>query len=195
MTRKFRKTLLRLHWPVVGVLTLAAGWAFHARWIAPLKEKESAHRLATAGLQERMAEARRAIEEVRELEVRKVSERHEIRALFANHPNDAAVIWFPERMKQHFERAGLGGAVTRLNTIRNEAELAGFERSYWAVELLVGPATKQVIEACMSVAEVESLDPSIRVLDVAIRPEPADPARRRMVMNVALLSRKAGGAR
>ena len=192
---KFRMKLPRLHGPVLGVLTLAAGWAFHARWIAPLKEKEQAHRRAAAGLTERISEAQKAIGEVRALEVQNDAERQEIQALFAGHPSDSAVVWFPERMKQHFERAGLGGAVTRLNTTRDEAGLPGFERSYWAVELPVGAATPKVIEACMSVAEMEPLDPAIRVLDVAIRPESGDPSRRQVVMNVALLSRKAGGVR
>ncbi len=184
--------LLRMHWPVLGVVTLAAGWAFHAQWIAPLQEKKSAHRLAAAGLKERIAEAQRVIGEVRALEVQKDAERHEIQALFASHPSDAAVIWFPERMKQHFERAGLAGAVTRLNTTRDEAGLPGFERSYWAVEVPVGGADGKALDACLSVAEIEPLDPFIRVLDVALRPESGDPTRRHVVMNVALLARKAG---
>ena len=188
----FRMILRRLPWLAWGVLTLAAGWAWHAQWVAPLQEKESAHRRAAAGLKERIGEAQRVIGEVRALEVRKDSERHETQALFASQPNDSAVVWFPERMKQHFERAGLGGAVTRLNTILDEAGLPGFERSYWAVEVPIGAATQKVLEACLSVAEIEPLDPSIRVLDVAIHPESGDPTRGHVVVNVALLSRKAG---
>lgn len=192
---KFRTTLLRMHWPIFGALTLAAGWAFHTRWITPLQENENGHRLAAAGLKARIAEAQNVIGEVRTLEEKRNAERREIQALFAGHPNDSAVVWFPERMKQHFDRAGFAGAVTRLNTTRDEAGLPGFQRSYWAVEVPVGATSQNALDACLSVAEIEPLDPSIRVLDVTVRPATGDSSPRRVVMNLALLSRKAGGVR
>lgn len=191
----FATNFLRMRWPVLGLLTLASGWAFHVRWIAPLQEKESTHRSAAAGLRERIGEAQKAIAEVRVLDTRRDAERHEIKALFASHPNDAAVVWFPERMKQHFTRAGFAGAVTRMNTTRAEAGLPGFERSFWAVEVPVGASSQKALEACLAVAEIEPLDPAIRVLDVTVHPPTGATAERHVVMNLALLSRKSGGAR
>ncbi len=186
------KNATRLRWLAVGAFGLAAGWTFYSRSSAPLGSPEAEAR--RAALHTQIADARTTIRDVQALEAKLTRERSELASLHAGVPASSALVWFPERMKRHFERSGVAEAVTRLNTTIEEPELPDFERIYWAVELPVGNSSAEVREMCLAIAELEPLDPSIRVLDTEIRPDANDPTRRLLVMNVAVLSRKVAAA-
>lgn len=176
-------------------LALAAGWQVYGRLIVPLKEQATEARRDVSDLKGRIEGARKTIAEIRALEQAANVTRRELQSLEGNIPRGSPLVWFPGQMEKHFRSMGLSGAVTRLNTAIDEPGQPDFERTYWAVELPVGVSSGDVRKACFAVAEIERVDPSIRVLDMEIRNDANDPTRHLLVMNVAILSRKEATAR
>lgn len=176
-------------------LALAAGWQVYGRLIAPLKELATEARRDVTDLRGRIDGAQKTIAEIQLLEQSASGARGELQSFQADIPPGSPLVWFPPRMEKHFGRMGLSRAVTRLNTALDEPGLPDFERTYWAVELPVGNSSGEFRRACLAIAEIEPVDPSIRVLDVEIRRDANDPTRHLMVMNVAILARKADTAR
>ena len=175
-------------------LALAAGQVFYNMQIAPLREQERAARRICASLQGRLTEAGGVIHEVDALGEQVNRARSEIEALHARQPSGPTLVWFPAQMRKHFSTLGIE-AVTRLNTMTQEPGLPTFERAHWAVELPVGKTMADFRSTCLAIAEIEPLDPAVRVLDAAIRPDTDDPTRRIAVINVSVLSKKAGAPR
>jgi hypothetical protein len=183
------------HGLLAGSAVAGAAWWACGLSMAPFVEEEKADRAAITALQERLAGARQTIEEIRALEEEAARARAGLQAFAAGFPAGSAYVWFPAQVKEHFARFGFAGAVARVNTARDEPDLPHFERTYWAVEFPVGNDPAQVRAACLAVAEIEPRDCSVRLLDVAIRPDADDPARRRMVINISTLFPKAGATR
>ena len=181
-------------WLGLVCLVLTAGWAFHSLKIAPLRKQESAARRIAFPLREKIAEARGVIQESETIREQISRARAEVAALHAHQPSGSAHVWFPAQMKKHFSTLGTD-AITRLNTTTKEPGLPDFERSFWAVEMPLGKTSADVRTACLAIAEIEPLDPAVRVLDAAIRPDADDPDRRVAVINVSVLSKKAGAPR
>ena len=179
---------------VCGV-ALAAGWQVYGRLIVPLTEQATEARRAVLDLKGRIAGAQETIGEIHALEQAASGARGRLPSLQGEVPPGSPLVWFPARIGKHFRSMDIPSAVTRLNTTLDEPELPGFERTYWAVELPLGKGSSEIRKACLAVAEIEPLDPSIRVLDVEIRNDANDPTRRLLVMNVAVLSRKVAAAR
>ncbi len=177
-----------LGWLAVGGLALAAGRVFYGQTIHPIREQEVAAQHCVAELQSRVADARRVIGEVRAMNAQRGREQKEILSLLADLPASPTLVWFPKRMTQYF--AGTGGleVVTRLNTTLDDPALPGFERTCFAVEMRAGTTPAETREICLAIAELEPRDPSVRVLDVAIRPDADDSSRRVVVVNVAVLA-------
>ena len=174
----------------VGVAWWAAG-----QLTASFHEREKDDRRAIAGLRERIAIARHAFREHQALERDATLAREEIGSPQGALPPGPSLLWFPKLAKEHFHRFGIRESVARVNTVADEARLAGYERTYWAVEMPAGSTAKEIRAACIAVAEIERLDPFIRVLDMAIQPSADDPRRSIVMMNAAVLSRKAGAVR
>ena len=173
-------------------IALAAGWQVYGSWIAPLREMATEARRDVTDLRGRIDGAKKTIAEIRALEQSASGASGALQSLQGDIPPGSPLVWFPTRMEKYFGRMGLSGAVTRLNTALDEPGLPDFEQTYWAVELPVGNSSGEFRAACLAIAEIE---PSIRVLDVEIRHDVNDPARRLLVMNVAILARKAEAPR
>ena len=167
---------------LLGV-TLAAGAMYYEQSTNHILERQN------AALKERIEDARRMIAEMQEQQARAKQERAELDAIHEGAPPTPALVWFPGRVKQHFQQFEPGPA-TRLNTSVDEANLPGFERTYWAIEMAAGKTSSEAREICMAIAEFERLNASVRVVDVAIRPDTDNPEARLMVVNVSVLSPK-----
>jgi hypothetical protein len=79
-------------------------------------------------------------------------------------PVGAALVWFPDRVRQDFGRAGFAGAVARLNSSRAESELPRFQRMYWAVEVPLPAQPGELGKALAAIADLPLADPHARVL-------------------------------
>src|SRR5436190_17487588 len=168
---------------LLGV-TLAAGGMYYEQSTNHTTERQN------AALKERIADARRTIAELQEQEARAKQERVKLDAIHEGAPPTPALVWFPRRVKQHFQQFE-PGPTTRLNTSVDEAALPGFERTYWAIEMAAGKTSSEAREICIAIAEFERLNPSVRVVDVAIRPDTDNPdAPRLMVVNLSVLGPK-----
>jgi hypothetical protein len=179
-----RKWQMWSRWTAGICLALAAAGVCYEQSIKYARERES------LALRQRIGEARRVVEETQALEVQASREQNELRAIQGNFPPTSALVWFPQRVTQHFGVIRGTQTATRLNTALDEVGLPGFERTYWAVEMPVGMTSEEIREICIAIAEFERLESAVRVLDVTIRPDADDPTRRLMIMNVAVLAPK-----
>lgn len=183
-----RKKWMRRGGVAVCGLALAAGWQVYGFVTGPLSELATEARRDVADLRGRIAGAQKTIAEIQALEHGTSGALGGVQPVQCEIPPASPLVWFPPRMEKHFGRMGLDGAVTRLNTALDEPGLPDFEQTYWVVELPVANSSGEFRAACLAIAEIE---PSIRVLDVELRNDANNPTRHLLVMNVAVLARKA----
>lgn len=170
---------------IAGVTWWACG-----RLIAPSLEREKDVQGAIADLREKLAGARNTIHEARILETEAAAVRWQIDRLEQEIPAGSAMIWLPEMVKKHFAGFGLNVGIVRMNTVRDEPDLPGYQRGYWSVGVPIEEANHHAAGALLAVAEFEQQHPFVRVLEFAIRRDPENPAGRIAVLNVAALIRK-----
>lgn len=178
----------------VGGAVVVAWWA-GGQLTASFHESEKEDRRVIAGLQERIATKRNALREHQALERDATGVRDELGSLPGGLPPGPSLLWFPRLAKEHFPRFGIKESVARVNIVVAEAGMPDFERTYWAVEMPTGNTAKEIRAACVAIAELERIDPFIRVLGMAIQPNADDSSRRIVMMNVSVLSRKADAVR
>lgn len=179
------------HRLLAGGLVVAIGWVFYYWAIAPLQERERIFKHRVAELEVQVESARRAIEEIREMEQPAAAARAELDRWRQERPAGSAMVWFPERVEQYFARAGFAETVTRFNTTRAEPELPRFQRMYWAVEVPMPAHPGELSKALGAVADLAQADPHTRVMDLAIRRDGADGRQRRIAaLNVSTLARE-----
>jgi hypothetical protein len=174
----------------LGAIALSvAAWSY-AQSIAPFQQREREARSAALDLRARIGNARVAIEDFRKFESDSQEIRRQISQLGQDLPEGAAATWMPEMLKTHFAAFGLDASIVRLNTVRDEPDLPGFNRAYWSVGVPLAEAAGNEARSLLAVAEFEKQHPFVRVLDFAIRPDPERPAARIALLNVAALIRK-----
>jgi hypothetical protein len=190
MSAKPDRKWMRAGSVAICALALAAAWECHGRLIAPLRKLEAAAVADAGDMRERIGRAQKTIVETRTLEQDPAGARSQLRSLLGNRPSGSALVWFPARIEKHFGRLNGEGVVARFNSVLEQPELPDFERSHWAVEMPVGDTAAAFRDVCAAIADFESADPALRVLDVVIQPVPNDPMQRRLVMNLSFLCRK-----
>jgi hypothetical protein len=167
---------------------VAVVWVFYCWAIAPLLEREWTTQHRIAELSGQVESTGRAIWEIREMEQPTAAVRAELDRWRQERSAASAMLWFSERMKQHFTRAGLAEAVTRLNTARAEPELPRFQRMYWAVEVPLQAQPGEFNRLLLAVADLAQTEPHARVMDLTILRQGNDAGPRTAVLNVSTLA-------
>jgi hypothetical protein len=181
-----RPSIMRL--AVVGGAILGIAWATYSVSIAPLQRSERELLGTLTDRRERIDAARKTIEEIKQQEQATAGARAELQRLHRDLPAGSVMSWFPSRMKQHFDRLGISDSVTRLNNALDEPEMPGYQRTYWAVDLPIQGAARDISSLLIAVAELEKAEPIVKVIDLAIRQD--DDSHRIAVINVTALVRK-----
>jgi hypothetical protein len=176
-------------------VTLAAGWAFYSNSIAPLGERERQTVQKVAEMQAFLAHAQKEVKAVQSLEEELGRARVEHYRLTGDVPQGSAMVWLPDRLKQHFGRHGIRDCTAQFNTSIDEPALPGYERTYWAVNLPLRELSQDLETVFMAVSNLEQTDPIVRIVDAAVRPDLQNPSRRVAVVNVGALVRKEKPAR
>jgi hypothetical protein len=168
---------------------MAAG-AFQREAIGPLQESADQNIRRIEELKRNVRDARRRIKETQDMERRAAGARAELARWNRERSAASAMVWFPARIKEHFQRFGIVEPGTRMNTSRDEPGLPGFQRTYWRVSLPLSDAEGSAAEVMRAVAQLEQDDPSVKVTDFTILPDPENLERRVAGINVSTLVRK-----
>ena len=177
-------------WVCVTLLLAMVAGGFYRGSIVPMRERLAENQRRIAELSGNVEHAKKRIKETQEMERRASGARAELVRWNRQRAAASAMVWFPENLKGYFRRFGIVDAVTRLNTVRPEPELPGYQRSYWAVDLPIQDGTVEFGKVLMAVGELEQAEPHVRVLDFAVRRDSANPARRTAVINLSTLARR-----
>ena len=171
-------------------LPLAAGWERYASSLALLRDLETASRWEAAKLDARIEKAQATIAEIQAKETAASRLRSELKRKEYAQPVGSAALWMPTLVKENFARSGIAVRLVRLNAMHDEPAISGYERGIWSVILPVEEARQNETKLRLAVAEIESQNPFMRVLDFAIRPDPENPSGRVVSLNFAALVRK-----
>ncbi len=175
---------------LLGSIAVGVAWSSYDQAGAPFRLHEREDRDAIFGLRARVEKARTTIQEVRKLESDAQVVRSQIARLEQEIPAGPAMVWLPELVKTHFASFGLSGAIVRMNIVRGEPDLPAFRRGYWSIALPLPEGSRSAAGSLLAVAEFEQQHPFVKVLDVAIRPDPENPQGKVALLNVAALIRK-----
>jgi len=180
-----REKPTQAYWLAVAAVALTANWTLYVQAIRPQREREADARREVAALNAQIAAAFQVGVEIRDLETQRASERAELAKLRSDLPSTATVVWLPERLRQHFERFGFPGAATRLNTTLEEPALPECEESYWRVAIPLLDAKHHTGKLLSAVADLDVADGFIRVLDLAVEPNPENQLQPIATLNIS----------
>jgi hypothetical protein len=173
-----------------ALLVAGAAWGLCGPLINPYVEREKVDREAIVGLRGQIESANTALVELKTLEANASAARSRIDRFEQEISGPSALVSLPDDVKRHFARFGLNASIVRMNTVREESDLPGYSRAYWAVTLPIAEAGHTAAGSLLAVAEFEQQLPFVRILNFAIHPDPEAPARRIAQFNLAALIRK-----
>ena len=163
---------------------------FHRLGVSAPERRERDLRTRIAGLAAETNAARHAIEDVRALEL----ECTRIRARLAGRdrisPGSPALVWFPEKMREHFHRFGIEKVSARVNTTISEPALRGFERIFWTITLPVLPDAADLKRALLAVCELETTESQLCIVGVGVSGDAQSIGGRSAVITASLLARQ-----
>lgn len=178
-----RKTL------AVGAAVWVA-WGLYSEKIAPLATRENEAARSVAELRERIQGARNSIKEIHKLEQEATEARTELERKPSDIPAGQAIVWFPPRLKGHFDRFGIAVGVTRLISVREEARLPGYKRSYWSIGVPFLKGDRTANSLLLAVADLERQDRFVKVVDFALQPDLENPGNFTAAVSVSALVRE-----
>ena len=166
----------------IGSLILAAGAVFYEQSNRYSRARES------AALHGKIVEAQRLIAESMHFDARLLELGAPAqRPLETNLPVGSAQVWLPELVRKHFKAVGHEVAIVRLTSLHEVPETQEFQRGYWSVGLPVDEAGDDVPGLLSAVAQFESQNSYVRVLDFTIGTDPENPGKRIAGMNLTTL--------
>ena len=167
-----------------------AAWGVYSEKIAPHAARAEEAGRSVAELRERIQGARNSIKEIHKLE----QEASEVQAELTRKPGDIpagqALVWFPPRLKTHFDRFGIAVGITRLSTVREEPDLPGYRRSYWWIDLPSVKGDRAADSLLVAVSDLERQDRFVKVAGFALRPDLEVPGNFSATVNVSALIRE-----
>ena len=156
---------------LTGGAALGAAWWCHSHWIAPLQrcEAESQRSLGEARL--RLSDAREQIRKTGEQAPEAARVRASLEALHSDIPSEPTAVWLPVRIEKHLQSGGIAGAVIRMNSKSPEPGVAGYERSFWNLNVPRQDTMKNLDDVLLKLADIESKEPFVRILDLSFHSE------------------------
>jgi len=175
---------------VPAILVAAVGWWAGGRFTEPHLQHEKREQEAIVGLRGQIDAAIAAGVETRTLETATEAFRAQIDRLEQRIPGPLAPVSFPDDLQKHFARSGLSVSVQHSENDGELAGLPGYARGSWSVALPLVGTSQQTMGALQGMAQLEQQQPFVKVVDLAIQPDPADPARRVAQLELTAFFRK-----
>lgn len=155
---------------VLCAVAWVASSVYDAR-IAPLiAQKESAARKVDQ-LRVQIKKARGYIQSVRDMDQDVAKADRQLDELRRDFPSEPVVVWFPRKLKEHFESFGTSVGMTRIISTKEEPSLPGWKRWYWAVTLPELSGKRAAAGLALAVAALERQGRFVKVTDLAFRPD------------------------
>ena len=179
------------YFAVLGSVTaLAAGWKYESASLDMLRNREAAALREIADLSGRIEKAEEVLASGRDEQGEADRIESELKRLQGELPTGSAMVSLPAMVKGHFESRGVPVQVIRLNTTREEPEIPGYERDFWSVAIPIEEAGRNMTKFLRAVADLDRENPFLRILELAVRPDPVNPGRRLATLNVTTLVQK-----
>lgn len=184
----------REKWSKLGALAtcglaLAAGWEFYNHSIRSLRKQETETLRDADDLRKRVEDAQQTIASIRTQEKDADRIRGELDRLQDILPAGSAMVSLPVLVKEHFARFGIAIPLIRLNTTQDEPRIPGYQRGFWSVALPIDDAGRNTTTMLLAVANLDTENSFIKVLDFAIRPDPENPDGRVGLLNLSAVIR------
>ncbi len=170
----------------VGVLGFSA-WVFveHRKSMRSIGAREQSNQIRLAELATRLADARKAIDGISEIEQQTASVRSGLVRWSGQVSSAAAKVWFPVWLKEQLQSIGISEAQIRLNTEIPEPGLSGFKRSFWNVNLPEQAGLSDIPKLLLRLQEIEQRGSTFKFLDCNIRTGQRSPTA---VFNVEVIA-------
>ena len=172
---------------LAGSVVLCAAWWFHSHWIAPLRRHETDCQKSLVELRQRLGDAKEQIRMAGEQAAEAARVQASLELLRGGISSGPTTVWLPVRIKTHLQRAGVADTVIRMNSALPEPGLAGYERTSWNLNVPRQEKLQNMNGILLAVAEIESKEPFVRILDLSFRSEVKEPHLPAGVINVTAL--------
>ena len=157
------------------------------KWTSALSPDNGAMEQKRTELAEFLRKTRASIPQLRETGAESEQAFGELRALYAEHPESAPTVWFPERIKECLDPFGRAESVVRLNTVTDEDRLPGYRRAYWSIGIPVASGPFATTKLLTMIAAIEEQNRYVRLVDFALRADVEDPNQQTALLNVAAI--------
>jgi hypothetical protein len=165
---------------ILGALLLfGLLYAYFDLLLGPLENRRIATEKSVAALDPEISRAKAEINRSKGVEANAPAARATVAQVNAMIPEGSPVAWFPPRLADFFKARGMDRVATRMNSEAAEAELEGFRRLTWGVDL---PAV-DFVAFTNALAELENEEPLIQITSIKL-----DPAAEQVDQQRALLT-------
>lgn len=156
---------------LTGSVALGAAWYFHSHWIAPLQRCEAECQRSLAEARVRLSDARDQIRKTSDQAPEAARVSASLKALHSGIPGEPTAVWLPVRIEKHLRSAGIVGTVIRMNATSPEPGIAGYERSFWNLNVPRQERMKNLDGVLLELADIEAKEPFVRILDLYFHSE------------------------
>lgn len=143
-----------------------------------------------SALNEKLDVARRKIDTFEQEEKHAAISLNEIARWTQERREDSMRLWFPDEVKQHFQRFGIPVPAPRFNTSVESPDLPELIQSYWRIALPVRSDELGVAGVLFAAAQLEKNDPFVRITGFKLSSDPENPLDRIGSLNITTWVRK-----
>ena len=168
---------------------VAASALIYAAVILPhqLRNRQMARKIES--LTHEVDAARTVVQRGRELESQTSEARTALNGRLKDFTGRPMLEWLPEAARPYFERARLTDADLRPDDTKDEEGLPGFKRYSWKVEVALAREGDGMGRLLSAVADLTGENPFIKVADLQVQPDAANPAQLKGAMTLVVLDR------
>lgn len=169
-----------------GLLLIAVIYSYFNVLLEPLKRDRETTRKKMAELTPQIEAARSQLKAASKIELAAPGATTTLAQVRAMIPEGSPVAWFPTRVGDFFKREGIDKVATRMNAESAEAELPGFRRITWGVDL----PKVNIVPFAAALAKLENEEPLLEVSSVQVNTSHDELQSQRVLLTVNTLVRQ-----
>ena len=112
-----------------------------------------------------------------------------IQDTLSDHSEGSATIWLPRLAEEHFARFQIATGMIRLNTVQPDSLVPHVAHVFVGVEIPLPRLEEKLKPLLLTIAELEARNPTLRVVDFTITPNPDAPKERSAAINLEALDK------
>ena len=173
---------------IISVATVFIALVWFTRTFVPLRREIREKTQLVQDIEKDIELQKTSIRRMEAAQIDSVKQVEKLQRLLPRHIEGTATVWLPKLTLQHFDHFRIKTGVIRLNRVIPNEKIPGISHIYESVEIPVaGPDDMKAL--LLAGAALEERNPTIRLVDFIVFPNPLDPKSQTASLNLEALDR------